>query len=125
MKGETCSGLGCTKKVTNTIKWPDAGISIPVCAEHLVAFSSSRMEVSSEVIPEWRRPDRAPAIFASMMDQAEAALAEGKPREAYEAAKLAINHVRNCEAYGIELDSSRYASIVAQIADKITEEGAP
>lgn len=122
MKGESCAGLGCTRKISNIIKWPDAQIEVPVCPEHLVAFSTSQMVVTSEVVPEWRRPDRAPAILTSMLDQAEAALTDGKIPEAVEAIKLALSHIQNCKAHHIELDTVRYADIVLRVSERVDPE---
>ncbi len=115
MKEEHCASLGCVRKVTNTIKWRDAAISIPVCAEHLIAFSNSSMEVTTEIIPEWRQPDKAAAVLSGMLDQAEALMES--PVEARKAVKMAHDHVMNCAQHGINLEISRYNEIAERIVN--------
>lgn len=120
MKEEQCASLGCARKVTNTIKWRDAMISVPLCAEHLVAFSNSTMEVTTEIVPEWRQPDKAEAVLIGMLDQAESLLQacsmEGA-KEAKKVVKMAHDHIANCALHGIHLDTSRYNIVVERIAN--------
>lgn len=114
MKEEHCASMGCVRKVTNTIKWRDAAISIPVCAEHLVAFSNSSMEVTAEIVPEWRQPDKAATILTGMLDQAEALMQENVG-ESKKAVQMAHDHIMNCSQFGIHLDMSRYNDIVGRL----------
>jgi len=116
-----CRSVGCINEATHKIVWRDPNgllFDVDLCLDHFNLWMlGPQVEVHSDMVSPWRRPEMAQDVLNDMVGRIELNLDDGIVGDANEGLLIAKEHVENVhvENDGFTLDTTALDAVEERV----------